>query len=89
MKIRALFVRIVLSMFITVCGCAGEAEREVLECESSLGHAAVKVKRLPGEGPRIAPEYEVCRRIAQDKALPLAEVYRIVAAEAERQLANR
>ncbi len=66
-----------------------EAEREVFEFDSSLGHAAVKVKRLPGEEPRIAPEYEVCRHIAQDKGLPLAEVYRIVAAEAEQHLANR
>jgi uncharacterized protein (DUF111 family) len=60
-----------------------EAEREVLEFESSLGPAAVKVKRLPGEAPRVAPEYELCRRIAQERGLPLAEVYRIVAAEAE------
>jgi uncharacterized protein (TIGR00299 family) protein len=66
-----------------------EAEREVFEFESSLGAAAVKVKRLPGQEPRVAPEYEVCRRIAQEKALPLAEVYRIVAAEAEQQLSGR
>jgi pyridinium-3,5-bisthiocarboxylic acid mononucleotide nickel chelatase len=60
-----------------------EAEREVFEFESSLGPAAVKLKRLPGEAPRIAPEYELCRRIAQERSLPLAEVYRIVGAEAE------
>ncbi len=63
-----------------------EAEREVFEFESSLGHAAVKLKRLAGERPRIAPEFEVCRRIAQERAMPLAEVYRIVAAEAESAL---
>ena len=44
-----------------------EAEREVFEFESSLGPAAVKVKRLPGEAPRVAPEYEVCRRLAQEQ----------------------
>jgi uncharacterized protein (TIGR00299 family) protein len=60
-----------------------EAERAVIQFESSLGPAAVKVKRLPGEPPRVAPEYEVCRRLAQEHSLPLAEVYRIVAAEAE------
>jgi len=59
-----------------------EAEREVFEFESSLGAAAVKLKRLPGEAPRVAPEYEVCRRIAKERSLPLSEVYRIVAAEA-------
>jgi uncharacterized protein (TIGR00299 family) protein len=65
-----------------------EAERETYEFESSLGPAAVKLKRLPGEAPRVAPEYEVCRRIARERRLPLAEVYRIVAAEAEARLLN-
>jgi uncharacterized protein (TIGR00299 family) protein len=60
-----------------------EAEREVLEFESSLGPAAVKVKRLPGEPPRVAPEYEACRRIAEETGLPLMEVYRVVQAEGE------
>jgi uncharacterized protein (TIGR00299 family) protein len=63
-----------------------EAERDVFEFESSLGPASVKLKRLPGEAPRVAPEYEVCRRIARERSLPLSEVYRIVAAEAESKL---
>jgi len=60
-----------------------EAEREVLEFESSLGPAVVKVKRLPGEPPQAAPEYEVCRRLAKASGRPLAEVYRIVQGEAQ------
>jgi len=60
-----------------------EAEREVLEFESSLGPAAVKVKRLPGEPPRVAPEYEACRRIAEETGLPLMDVYRVVQMEGE------
>ena len=63
-----------------------EAEREVLEFESSLGPAAVKVKRLPGEPPRAAPEFEACRRLAEATGLPLADVYRIVQAEVEARL---
>jgi uncharacterized protein (TIGR00299 family) protein len=63
-----------------------EAPREVFEFESSLGHAAVKVKRLPGEPPRAAPEYESCRAIAEARGLPLAEVYRIVEREALERL---
>lgn len=63
-----------------------EAQREHFEFESSLGRAAVKVKRLPGEPPRIAPEYEACRRIAAARALPLAEVYRVIEQEARAQL---
>ena len=65
-----------------------EAEREVVEFESSLGAAAVKVKRLPDEPPRLAPEYEACKRLAAASGLPLAEVYRIVQAEGERFLAS-
>ncbi|MCH7999749.1 MAG: nickel pincer cofactor biosynthesis protein LarC [Chloroflexi bacterium] len=66
-----------------------EAEREVVEFESSLGPAAVKVKRLPDEPPRVAPEYEACRRLAEASGLPLAEVYRIVQAEGEAELGRR
>jgi len=60
-----------------------EAERELLEFESSLGPAVVKVKRLPGQLPQVAPEYEVCRRLAEASGRPLTEVYRIVQAEAQ------
>lgn len=63
-----------------------EAEREVLEFQSSLGPAAVKVKRLPGEPPRAVPEFEACRRLAEASGLPLAEVYRIVQTEAQNRL---
>ena len=59
-----------------------EAQRETFEFESSLGPAAVKVKRLPGEPPRVAPEYEACRSIAESRGMPLAEVYRVVEQEA-------
>jgi hypothetical protein len=64
-----------------------EAHRESFEFESSLGAAAVKVKRLPGEPPRIAPEYEACRRIAEARGLPIAEVYRVIEREARERLA--
>ena len=59
-----------------------EAERETLEFQSSLGPAAVKVKRLPKQPPAVAPEYEACARLARERRMPLAEVYRIVQAEA-------
>jgi uncharacterized protein (TIGR00299 family) protein len=63
-----------------------EADREALEFESSLGPAAVKVKRLPGRPPAVAPEYEACARIARERGLPLAEVYRLIQQEAEAHL---
>jgi uncharacterized protein (TIGR00299 family) protein len=65
-----------------------EAERETFEFESSLGPASVKVKRLPGERPQIAPEYEACRRLAESRGVPIAEVYRIVEMEAQRLLSQ-
>jgi uncharacterized protein (DUF111 family) len=64
-----------------------EAERETVEFESSLGPAAVKVKRLPEQPLAVAPEYEACARLARASGLPLAEVYRIVQEEAQRHLA--
>jgi uncharacterized protein (TIGR00299 family) protein len=69
-----------------------EAEREVVEFESTLGPAAVKVKRLLGEAHpvvRAAPEYEACKQLAEKTGLPLAEVYRVVQAEAEAKLRRR
>ena len=63
-----------------------EAGREVFEFESSLGQAAVKVKRLPGAPPRAAPEYESARVLAERSGLPIAEVYALLEAEALAQL---
>ena len=65
-----------------------EAEREVLEFESSLGPAAAKIKRLPDEPPRAAPEFEACKRLAEATGLPIAEVYRVVQTEAEARLSD-
>jgi uncharacterized protein (TIGR00299 family) protein len=66
-----------------------EAEREVLEFESSIGPAAVKVKRLPDEPPRVAPEYESCKKLAERTGLPIADVYRIVQQEGEIKVRDR
>ena len=66
-----------------------EAVRETVRFPSSLGAAIVKVKRLEGEPPQISPEYEACRRLAQERGLPLAEVYRIIQAEAQTHLEKR
>jgi len=58
-----------------------EAGREALRFDSSLGEVAVKLKRLPGEPPRVAPEYEDCRRLGD-----VAQVMRAAAAAARREL---
>jgi pyridinium-3,5-bisthiocarboxylic acid mononucleotide nickel chelatase len=65
------------------------ASREIHEFDSSLGRVKAKVKRLAGSILDISPEYEDCRRIAQEHNLPLQEVFRIVSEEAHRQIKSR
>lgn len=62
------------------------AERRVIEVETPLGKARVKVKELGGVAVDASPEYEDCRRIARDRDLDLREVMRIVAEAARREL---
>lgn len=63
-----------------------EAEREVVDIHTTLGPAAVKVKRLDGRNVSVSPEYEACRTIALESGLALQEVYRRVQREAEAAL---
>jgi uncharacterized protein (TIGR00299 family) protein len=64
------------------------AEREIVEFDSTVGHAKVKVKRFMGNTLSIHPEYEECRRIALERNIPLQEIYRIIESEARRYLAD-
>ena len=63
-----------------------EADRKVVQVETSLGIVDVKIKRLDGEDIAVAPEYEACRRIALDKDMSLQEVYRIIQQESSEKL---
>ena len=60
-----------------------EAERELVDVDTSLGRVAVKVKRLDGRPVQAAPEYQACRAVALRTGMALAEVMRRVRAEAE------
>ena len=51
-----------------------EAERELVEFNSSMGRVTVKFKKKDENVIQIAPEYEDCRRIAAERGLGLAEV---------------
>ncbi|MBM3957930.1 MAG: DUF111 family protein, partial [Gemmatimonadetes bacterium] len=66
-----------------------EAEREVVDVETSLGRVPVKVKRLDEAPVQVSPEYEACRRVALERGMALAEVMRRVTAEAEALLMGR
>jgi uncharacterized protein (DUF111 family) len=39
-----------------------------------------KVARLPDGSERFAPEFDACRRLAEQQAVPLREVYRAATA---------
>jgi uncharacterized protein (DUF111 family) len=49
--------------------------REFVVVETSWGKVNIKIARLPnGEAANVAPEFEDCRRIADDHAVPLKQV---------------
>ena len=59
-----------------------EAQRELRRVATPLGPAMVKVRRLPGEAPAVAPEYEDCATLARESGRPIGEVFAIVEAAA-------
>ena len=62
------------------------ADREIVEVETSLGTARVKIKRVDGEIVGIAPEYDDCRAIALKHGLAFSEVMRRVGDEARTRI---
>ncbi len=66
-----------------------EAQREVRQITTPLGSVPVKLKLWQGKVLSVAPEYEVCRRLALEHLLPLPEVYRRIQEEAARQFLPR
>ncbi|MCM2357565.1 MAG: nickel pincer cofactor biosynthesis protein LarC [Geobacteraceae bacterium] len=49
--------------------------------ETTLGRVLVKVFLDDGRPLRVVPEFEECRRIAQERGMPLLEVYRLIERE--------
>jgi len=62
------------------------AQRRIIEVETHLGTARVKVKELDGKPVDATPEYEDCRRISRENGIDLREVMRVVADAARREL---
>jgi uncharacterized protein (DUF111 family) len=52
-----------------------EAERRMENVVTEYGQIPVKLKLLDGEALSAAPEYDACLRVAQERGLPLAQVY--------------
>ncbi|MDN3515949.1 MAG: nickel pincer cofactor biosynthesis protein LarC [Candidatus Brocadia sp.] len=55
--------------------------REFKELDSPLGKIKVKVGTSNGDIKSISPEYEDCKRIAEEKGIPLKQVYSIISKE--------
>jgi pyridinium-3,5-bisthiocarboxylic acid mononucleotide nickel chelatase len=59
-----------------------EAEREILEVQTTFGTVRVKRARLEGRPLATTPEFEDCRRLALDQGIPWRDVYRAALAAA-------
>jgi uncharacterized protein (TIGR00299 family) protein len=62
------------------------ADRESRVVKTSFGPVKIKVKRYGGNVVGISPEYDDCKKIAQDQGIPMKELYCQIESEARRQL---
>lgn len=62
------------------------ADRRVVEVQTRLGSARVKVKELGGKPVDVSPEFEDCRRISRQTGLDLREVMRVISEAARQEL---
>ena len=50
-------------------------DREFRRVKTPHGDVSVKIGKLDGKVARVAPEYDVCKKIAVKKGLPVKKVY--------------
>ena len=62
------------------------ADRRIVEVETELGTARVKIKEMGGVPLDVVPEYEDCRRLAREHGRDVRDVMRLVAEAARRQV---
>lgn len=55
--------------------------REFKELDSPLGKIKIKIGTFDGDIKNISPEYEDCKRVAEEKGIPLKQVYSIISKE--------
>jgi len=53
-------------------------DREIRDVETSLGKVRIKIGSYKGKVRSIKPEYEDCQKIADEKGIPLKDVYKEV-----------
>lgn len=66
-----------------------KASRIQQRLDTPFGPMTVKVKLLGSQVISAAPEYEDCRRIAQERHVPLTEVYKVVQEEIKRTIIDK
>jgi len=57
--------------------------REFKEVDSRFGKIKVKIGKFNGDIKSFSPEYEDCKRIAEERGIPLKQVYSIISKELE------
>lgn len=53
-------------------------KREIKEIDTELGKIKIKISYYNGEKVNITPEFEDCKRISEEKNIPLKKVYQII-----------
>jgi hypothetical protein len=53
-----------------------EADRETRAVQTPFGEVPIKLKILDGQAIAASPEYDACSRLASERGVPLADVYR-------------
>jgi len=66
-----------------------KAQRTFEQIETPIGPMLIKVKRLGARIISATPEYEECQRLAQERDLPLEEVYNVARQVIETTLIKR
>ena len=57
--------------------------REFKEIDSQFGKIKIKIGKYNGDIKSFSPEYEDCKRIAEERGVPLKQVYSIISKELE------
>ena len=65
------------------------AERSIEELSLAIGTCNVKIKSLGGQVVSASPEFEDCKKIAEQIDIPVIEVMKIVQSEADRRFLAR
>ena len=64
-------------------------EREIITLNTKSGRIKAKAAFINGHMLRLSPEYEECKRIAEEQDMPLQKVYDLIAGEIQAFIANR